>query len=125
MINPLDPFFGNPPAKLKVFAPNGETKEITGHRGIRGHDEHDQLTELFLRYEDGKVEVLSKKVVVQNMDSGLVCYNPRTTPKSFNNASFITGSETFWLKKNPHWPAILELQDNPVEGSDHDFEGIN
>ena len=125
-MNPLEALFGSrPPAKLKVFAPNGDTKEIVAFLGIRGHTQYNQLTELFLQHEDGTCEVLSKKVVVQNLETGEVCYNPRVCPKNLGERVFITGDETMWLQENPHWPAILELWDNPVDGSDHEVDGIN
>ena len=125
-MDPLEALFGQrPPAKLKVFAPNGETKEVRAYLGIRGHTQYRQLTELFLQHENGDTEILSKKVVVQNLETGEVCYNPRVCPKHLGDRVFITGDETFWLQKNPHWPAILELWDNPVDGCDHDVNGIN
>jgi len=125
-MNPLDAIFGRnpPPAKLKVFAPNGETKECVAYLGIRVHGQYEQLTELFLQHDNGKIEVLNKQVVVLNQETGEVSYNPRTVPKSFGNKSFITGSERFWLEKNPHWPAILELWDNPVENGEAK-DGLN
>lgn len=125
-MNPLDAIFGQqvPPAKLKVYAPNGDTKEVVAYLGIRGHQQYPQLTELFLQHEDGKIEVLSKKVVVKNLETGDVCYNPRTCPQHLGERVFITGSEKFWLEKNPHWPAILELWDNPVENGEQ-RDGLN
>jgi len=117
-MNFADALYGGPPPnKLKVYAPNGDTKEILGHLGVRGHQEHKQLTELFLQHADGKIEVLNKKGVVLNMETGIVCYNPRVCPTHHGEYSFITGSEKTWLKANPHWPAILELWDHPVDNA--------
>ena len=125
-MNPLEAIFGpqSPPAKLKVYAPNGDTKEVKAYLGIRGHQQYRQLTELFLQHEDGTIEVLSKKVVVKNLETGDVCYNPRTCPHHLGERVFITGDEKFWLEKNPHWPAILELWDNPVENGE-ERDGLN
>lgn len=118
-MNPMDVL--NPdttppaPAKLKVFAPNGDTTTCIAYLGIRKHQQSDQIAELVLQTESGFTHVLSKKVVVQNLETGVVCYNPRTINPRFGNIVFITYDEKKWLKENPHWPAILELQDNPVE----------
>lgn len=114
----------NPPAKMKVFAPNGETKELTCWTGVRISPRSTQLTELFLLHESGFVEVLNKKVVIQNLETGEVIYNPRLMPKHFAERVFITASETQWLQANPHWPNILELCDNPVE-KDEKNEGLH
>ncbi len=103
------------PARLKVYAPNGDTREAKAALCIRSNPRYSQLTELFLYYEDKKVEVLNKKVVVKNLDTGEVCYDPRSAPTHFEGRTFLTGSVMAWLKRNPHWPAILELWDNPVE----------
>lgn len=119
-MNPLEAIFGQqtPPTKLKVYAPNGDTKEVTAYLGIREHQHFQQLTELFLQHEDGTIEVLSKKVVIKNLETGNVCYNPRTCPHYLNKRPFITESEKSWLQENSHWPAVLELWDNPVENGE-------
>ncbi len=123
-MHPHDAIFGtHPPAKFKVYAPNGDTKEIAGYIGLRDHPDYDQLTELFLQFADGTCEVLSKKVVVKNLETGRVCYDPRHAPPTFNNKVFLSGSEKFWLKNNPSWPGVLELTDNPVQGDMGD--GLN
>lgn len=111
------------PQKLKVYAPNGDTKEARAYLCIREHPKYNQLTELFLQHENGKCEVLSKKVVILNVETGQVCYNPRTCPLHFGQRVFLTGTEKFWLKENPHWPAVLELWDNPVH--EGESEGLN
>lgn len=111
------------PQKLKVYAPNGDTKETRAYLCIREHPDYNQLTELFLQHENGSCEVLNKKVVILNVETGQVCYNPRTCPPSFGHRAFLTGTEKFWLDENPHWPAVLELWDNPVNGGDSD--GLN
>ncbi len=103
------------PAKLKVYAPNGDTKEVKAALCIRHHPQRSQLTELFLFHENKRIEVLSKKVVVKNLDTNEVCYHPRGAPTYYEGQVFLTGSIKSWLKRNPHWPAILELQDNPIE----------
>ncbi len=124
-MNPLDVIFEreSPPAKLKIYAPNGDTKETVAYLGIQAHQKHSQLAELVLQHEDGTVEVLNKKVVVKNLETGQVCYNPRTAPLYFSNQVFISGAEAHWLQTNPHWPAILELWDNPMDGEV--VEGLN
>lgn len=115
-MNPgLDTLLGeSPPAKIKVFAFNGDTTEAVCWLGIRRAVKYPQLTELFLLHQDARVEILSKKVVVQNLETREVIYDPRKAPRFYEGQMFITASETQWLKKNPHWPSILELEDNPV-----------
>lgn len=129
MMNPLETIFGQPsqppPAKLKVYAPNGDTKEIVAYLSIRSHQQHNLPTELFLLYADGTTEVLSKKVVVKNLETGDICYDPRAVPDYPGNRAFITGSEKLWLDENPHWPKVLELQDNPVVNEGTESEGLN
>jgi len=119
-MNSLQAIFGPsiPPMKFRVYAPNGQTKEVTAYLGIRVHEQYQKLTELFLQHENGTVEVLNKKVVIKNLETGVVCYNPRTCSHSFGDKVFLTGSERSWLQRNPHWPAILELWDNPVENGE-------
>lgn len=121
----LGDLFGQtpPPSRLKVYAPNGDTKELTASLFIQENGNQDQLIELLLLHEDGTREVLNKKVVVKNLETGCVCYNPRTCPPYFGRKDFFTGNEKFWLRKNLHWPAILELWDNLVEQGD--AEGLN
>lgn len=114
-LDPTREALKRPPAKLKVFAPNGETKEVVAYLGVRGHNKIPPYPiELCLLHDGGKVEVLSKKVVVQNLETGKVCYNPRIIIHTIC-AGFLTESDMLWLRKNPCWPAMLELEDNPVE----------
>jgi hypothetical protein len=114
----LEDFFGSPPARMKVFAPNGETKETICWLGIRHHARYPELTELFLLFGNGDTEVLNKKVVVQNLETGKVVYDPRLASKHFEDKTFLTGSEVNWLRRNPAWPNLLELDDNPVDPVD-------
>jgi hypothetical protein len=109
-----DVFQRIPPAKLKLFAPNGDTREVFGFVGVRTSPKSSQLMELFLQEDDGKVTVLSKKVVVVNQETGIVAYNPRQAPNCMGPIVFFGYSEREWLKQNPHWPGILELYDNPT-----------
>ncbi len=106
-----------PPAKLKVFAPNGSIQEETGWVRVR------QTTpmgpgELSILCEDGSGLLLNRKVVILNVETGIIAYQPNLmgfTP------SFWTSREVAWLKVNPSWPGILELEDHPVEnGEDND-----
>ncbi len=119
MILPTEVIFGlrPPPAKLKVYAPSGDTKVVTAYLGLRTHVQNSQLIELYLQYEDGTAEVLNKMVVVQNLETGEVCHDPRTAHLNIAGRVFISESEVSWLQKNPHWPAILELRDHPVDDS--------
>lgn len=129
-MNPLDMIFGrmnNPPARLKVFAPNGDTRVFLGWIGIRECPASLQLAELFLMEDkqDAKMEVMNKKVVVQNLETGEVIYDPRRAPTVLpGGRHLITGSEKFWLQRNPHWPGILELYDNPVKEDDENGGGV-
>lgn len=116
---------GNPPAKIRVFAFNGDTTESVCWLGIRRSIRHPQLTELFLLHQDARVEVLSKRVVAQNLETGEVIYNPREAPRFYQGQVFITASDAQWLEKNPHWPGILELDDNPVGETKEDEDGLH
>lgn len=112
------------PAKLKVFAPNGDTKEVTAWVGFRNHPMQRERVELFLKHEDGTMEPLSKKVVILNTETGEVIYDPRLAAQAmaFSPFGLIDKSDCKWLKENPHWPGILELYDMPV--SDGDGTGL-
>ena len=120
--NPLQ----NPPGKLKVFAPNGDTRVFRGWIGVRKSPRSLQLAELFF-VEDklgAKAEVMNKKVVVQNLETGDVIYDPRRAPDTLPGLGvLITGSEKAWLDNHPHWPAILELYGDPVEDEDEEDGG--
>lgn len=114
-----------PPAKLRVYAPNGDRKEVVAYLGIRGRGDECCPAELFLAHESGAVEVLNRKVVVKNLETGMVCYDPRNAPTYFGARRFLTSTEELWLIKNPSWPAILELEDNPVENGEEEPTGFN
>lgn len=114
-----------PPAKLKVYAPNGDTMEIVAYLGIRKHEKDHTPAELFLIHEDGTLEVLNKRVVVKNLETGTICYTPRNAPSHFGDRVFITELESVWLHNNPSWPAILELENNPVGEEEQDVNGLN
>ncbi len=125
-MNPFDlsPFLGSP-SKVKVFAPNGDTKEAVCWLGIRTHAQYPRLTELFIQHEGGEIEVLDKKVVVQNLETGEVIYDPRLVSRTIAGKVFMTGTESYWLQRHPHWPNILELYGNPVgEASEEDNDGL-
>lgn len=118
----------NPPGKLKVFAPNGDTKVFQGWIGVRRSPRSPQLAELF-RVEDklgAEAEVMNKKVVIQNLETGEVIYDPRRAPAVIPGLGhLITGSEKLWLEDHPHWPAILELYGQPVDNDEEDGGGIS
>ena len=123
-MNPLDALMSpSPPAKMKVFAPNGDVREATCWVGIRNHEQSRRLTELFLLYEDGSTEVITKKVVIQNLETEVIVYDPRRAPSHFGDRAFITSSVIRWLEEHPEWPDILELDDNPV--NEEEGEGLN
>lgn len=107
--------FRIPPAKMKIFAPNGDTVEFTGWIGLRDHPQLRRTTQLFYRLEGGEIKPLTLKVVVLNQDTGLVVYDPRRAPRMWGTLPFIPQSIRTWLKKNPEWPDILELYDNLTE----------
>lgn len=116
----------NPPAEMKVFAPNGETNRAVCWLGIRRSTEGPKTIQLFLLHEDMSIKVLNKKVIVQNLETGNIVYNPRCMPEFFGEQRFLTPREVFWLRDNPHWPNVLELYDNPVdngEGNDGLYDG--
>ncbi len=129
MMDPMALFGGVrlPSIKFKVYAPDGETREYQGCLGIRVPNVG-KFAELFFQHADGRIEVLSKKVVVENLETNEVCYDPRRCPShaSVGNETriIIDNSLKKWLAKNPHWPAVLELEDNPVH-SGEETDGIN
>lgn len=111
-----------PPAKLKVFAPDGTTKEANGWLLLNQEElpPHLQLVHL-----DGRLEVLNRKVVILNVETGLIIYSPRKVITGLPGLpQFFTSREQAWLKRNPQWPGILELEDQPVENGE-DNDGIN
>lgn len=113
---------GMPPAKLKVFAPNGTIQELEGWLLLEYLPGSEAAANLHLVNLDGDSEVLNRRVVIVNMETGIMVYNPRKvglTP----GRSFFTTQEQAWLKRNPQWPGILELEDQPVENGE-DNEGI-
>ena len=119
-MNPfVHPIADAPPTKLKVFAPSGDTTEFTGWIAIRNKSGCREV-ELFLLTEEGKDFVLSKKVVILNQETGRVLYDPKRDLTDLGGRSFMTEDERTWLKKNPHWPAVLELYDTPAEEKETD-----
>ena len=112
-----------PSIRFKVYAPNGETREYRGCLGIRVPNAG-KIAELFFQHADGRVEVLNKKVVVENLETNEVCYDPRRCPRYVGDKIVITSSLRKWLAENPHWPAVLELEDNPV-GNGEETDNIN
>jgi len=115
----------NPPARIKVFAPNGDTKTFVGWVGVRETGGPKGALELFYTEDtpEATVTVLNKKVVVQNLDTMEVLYSPRGMPPVLpNGVPFFPKCDLKWLQKNPHWPGILELEDEPVG---EDSEGLN
>jgi len=111
-----------PPAKLRVFAPDGTTQETEGWLLLEALREGKTSTALHLVHLDGDTEVLNRKVVIVNTETGLTVYNPRRVAIA-SDRPFFTPQETAWLQRNPQWPGILELEDQPVENGE-DNEGI-
>jgi hypothetical protein len=103
MIRPV-----TPPASLKVFAPDGTSKEFKGWIGTRPSGNNPFRPELYLMKTDHTTEVVNKKVVVYNTDANEVIYDPRMAPSQPTPIRK-------WLEEHPEWPAILELYDQPVE----------
>lgn len=119
----MDPFVhpiaNVPPARLKVFAPSGDTTEFTGWIAIRDKFGRREV-ELFSLTDKGKDSVLSKKVVILNQETGKVIYDPRKDLSDLGGKEFMTKNELAWLERNPHWPAVLELYDAPTEEKETD-----
>jgi hypothetical protein len=107
---------------LKVFAPNGDTKEVTGTVDIGAAKASPNLIDLVLELSDGTREVLNKKVVVQNVETGEVVWDPRRIPDKVwvgpNLRTLLTKKDLAWLDRHPHWPNVLELEDNPVDNGE-------
>lgn len=110
-----------PPYRIKIFAPNGETRELLGWLGLRTSPSKPTTMELFLIHGGDcpvGIEVINKKVVVVNQELGQVIYDPRQVPRRIYNLEFLTEKEVEWLGRNPQWPDILELKANPVENGE-------
>lgn len=105
-----------PPAPLKVFAPNGDTGEFLGWLCVAAEYSSFGEKHLFviLDAQGNKTVKLSRRVVVQNMQLGLVIYDPRKVELE----GYFTEEDYKWLDDNPTWPNILEVYDRPVLGSD-------
>jgi hypothetical protein len=109
-----------PPVSLKVYAPNGDTREVRGWIGIRVNSRNTKKLELVLVLPDESTEVLNKKVVIVDTATDNVLYTPRLAPTEMNGGEFMPRGIVRWLQENPQWPAILELEDQPVEGDGND-----
>ncbi len=109
----------NPPARIKIFAPNGATLTFVGWLGVKEAPGISPPIQVFYREDvpNVKDKPLNRKVVVQNLETGEVIYDPRQP----YTRRMMTKGDLKWLERNPHWPAILELYDMPVED---DAEGI-
>lgn len=113
---------GIPPAKLKIFAPDGNIVEAPGWLGTRSSELDPGHQELHLISPDGTSELLNRKVVILNVELGVVVYSPRLMNPILGLPQ-LTKREQVWLERNPQWPGILELDDQPVENGE-DNEGI-
>ena len=106
-----------PPAKLKIFAPDGTIQEEEGWVRVRQMSNKGP-GELSLLRVDGSYLLLNRKVVILSVETGIVAYSPALMRF---HSSFWTSREVHWLRVNPSWPGILELEDHPVDnGEDND-----
>lgn len=109
----------SPPLPFRLYAPNGDTMEAKGWLGLKNESDKKEI-ELVLVKPDNSFVVLNKKVIVVNKITEAVVYNPRLAMTTINGREFIPRRVLRWLQENPQWPAILELEDNPVEGDTND-----
>lgn len=112
-----------PPARFKVFAPAGDTVEFDGWVLLKMSTKDPGHQELTLLLANGKLKVINRKVVIFNVTTGEVAYDPRRVPGQ-GTIPFFTERERTWLKRNPQWPEVLELYDRPVENGE-DNDGID
>lgn len=115
-----------PAQLLKVFAPNGETDKFFGWVGIgpeiKSGGAKVRKCLLFAMWESGEIFPLNYKVVVWNEKEGEMAYSPRRIPKLPEDAIFEDDALREWLKRNPQWPDILELED--FDSEDSSGEGL-
>ena len=105
-----------PPRQLKVFAPDGTTKEFTGWFGYRNYPEYPKMVQTFIFSAVTMTVIpLNPKVVVFDTDNAHVIHDPRYAPLIIRGHRLFTRAEIKWLLKNTSWPNVLELYDNPVE----------
>ncbi len=110
------PQTNGPPVLLKVYAPNGKTIELEGWVGFGCPPGMPPASRLFVLYTNNKAKVLNPLVVIVNTENGMVVYDPRSL-------TILRQREVSWLQKHPHWPAILELHDNPAGDDNEGIEG--
>jgi len=110
---------GSPELKtLRVFAPNGETTTVKGCAGVLSR-EGSAAIEVFIKTggRDPRILRINRKAVIQDLKTGEVLYNPRVLLGSYIVRG-LTKADVRWLRDNPHWPALLELDDDPVESGE-------
>lgn len=105
-----------PPVPLRVFAPNGDRRDFLGWLCVAWDTSNQDGLCLFvvLDQRGNKTVKLSRKVVVQNIQIGVVIYDPRKVELD----DYFTDQDWEWLEDNPEWPDILEVYDKPVVGSE-------
>lgn len=109
------------PRLLKVFSPSGDTMQFTGWVGIgfttmhsNGQDRKE--CRVLMLHEDGKEEILNSRCVVWCEKDREMAYSPRNLPELPEKFAIMDGKLSSWLDKNPHWPALLELEDIGGDG---------
>jgi len=113
---------------LKLYAPNGDVRECIGSIGFIPSLNRNPCMDLLLVGENGNVlRRLNRHVVVVDQKDGSVLYDPRLS--HLLGFPVLDQEDMTWLRKNPDWPKILELHDNPVlpledrDGLYADYEG--
>jgi len=114
--NPGMPRGNEPPTLLRIYSPGGDTMDMFGWVGFRNHPKRKRILQLICSGADGVVMGLSPLVTIINKATGMVVYDPRETPSSLEGfIEVLRPVHVRWLAENKHWPAILELYDNPTE----------
>lgn len=120
-INPI-----GPPYPLKTFSPNGQTQEFEGYAGFIPSDNYPDRLEVFIFVaKTRKMVVLNPKVVILNLTTDNVIYDPRFAPRNLRGRTLLSEGLIRWLDDNPQWPAILEVYPHYVgEGKkNEEFKG--
>lgn len=112
-----------PPSRLKVFAPNGDVQEYKGWALFVPHKNNPRRVNISIKLISGESITMNPKVVIVDTQRGTVIYSPREIPPPEiigNGGTVMTESLARWLKRNLHWPRILELESNPVGEDDNE-----
>jgi len=111
--------------RAKIYTPGGYTKEYLCGAAIADGGGREGLG-LYLVFPSGESMRINKKSVIVDTDRKVVVYSPRRLGR-FNEyigeSQFFTKKDKDWLRKNPHWPNLLELEENYYGSEDEGSTG--